>query len=144
VSLRGELQAIYSTHGKLTPGIVVEVARPKDHPLHSYVFDHNVKEAAEAWYRHRAHELITSVKIVYKEADETGPQRSVRAFHALQTEEGYVYEPVERIATDDFARKLLLTSMEREWKQLFDRYKEFEEFLSIVNTDIGSALGRRG
>ena len=45
--------------------------------------------------------------------------------------------PVERIATDDFARKLLLTSMEREWKQLFDRFKElFEEFLALVTLDI--------
>lgn len=136
MSLREELQAIYSTHGKLTPELVVETARPKNHPLHNYVFDRAVKDAAEAWYRHRAHELITSVKVVYKEADENGPPRSVRAFHALQTEEGYVYEPVERIATDDFARKLLLTSMEREWKQLFDRYKEFEEFLVVVSADL--------
>ncbi len=136
MNLREELQAIHSSHGKLTPEIVVETARPKNHPLHHHVFDRAPKEAAEAWYRSRAHELITSVKIVYKDADETGPQRSIRAFHALQTEEGFIYEPVERIATDDFARKLLLASMEREWKQLFDRYKEFEEFLAVVTADM--------
>lgn len=138
MSLREELQAIYAANGKLTPELVVQAARPKSHPLHAFVFDRNVKDAAEAWYRHRAHELISSVKIVYKEADENGPQRSVRAFHAIQTDEGFVYEPVERIAEDDFTRKLLLISMEREWKQLFDRYKEFEEFLAMVGADIAN------
>ena len=136
MNLRDELQAIYSAHGRLTPELVVEEARLKSHPLHSHVFDRPRNEAAEAWYKYRAHALITSVKIVYKEADDSGPERSVRAFHALQTEEGFIYEPVERIATDDFARKLLLTSMEREWKQLFDRFKEFEEFLALVTLDV--------
>lgn len=136
MNLREELQEIHSANGRLTPELVVEAARPDDHPLHNYVFDRDVPGAAEAWYRHRAHELITSVRIVFREADEAGPQRSIRAFHALQTEGGYIYEPVERIATDDFSRKLLLTSMEREWKQLFDRYKQFEEFLEIVSIDM--------
>ncbi len=139
MSLRDELQSIYATHGQLTPELVVQAARPEDHPLHSHVFDREPREAAEAWYRHRAHALITSVKVVYKEADENGPERSVRAFHAIQTEEGFKYEPVERFTSDDFARKLLLTSMEREWKQLFDRYKEFEEFLALVGADVSSA-----
>ena len=139
MSLRDELQTIYAKHGQLTPELVVQEARGKDHPLHSFVFDRPPGEAAEAWYRHRAHSLITKARVVYKEADETGPERSIRAFHALQTETGFVYEPIERVATDDFSRKLLLASMEREWKQLFDRYKEFEEFLVLVNTDVRSA-----
>lgn len=140
MTLRDELQAIYATHGQLTPELVVQEARASDHPLHSYVFDRDPREAAESWYRHRAHMLITKARVVYKEADETGPERSVRAFHALQTEMGYVYEPVERVATDDFSRRLLLASMEREWKQLFDRYKEFEEFLALAAADIEDAV----
>jgi hypothetical protein len=136
MTLREELQAIYAKHGQLTPELVVQEARDDSHPLHVYVFDREPGEAAEAWYRHRAHALITKVKVVYKEADENGPERSVRAFHALQTETGFTYEPVERFTSDDFARKLLLSSMEREWKQLFDRYKEFEEFLALVVADV--------
>lgn len=139
MTLREELQRIYDKHGKLTPELVVKTARKPAHPLHTHVFDRDVPEAAEAWYKQRAHQLITSVKVVYKEADETGPERSVRAFHAIQVEEGYTYEPIERIATDDFSKRLLLTSMEREWKQLFDRYKEFEEFLGLVRTDLEMA-----
>lgn len=139
MSLREELQAIHAKHGKLTPDLVVEEARSAEHPLHNHVFDRPPTEAAEAWYRHRAHALIASVKVVYKEADENGPERSVRAFHAVQTEQGYIYEPVDRFVHDGFSRRLLLTSMEREWKQLFDRYKEFEEFLELVKTDLEAA-----
>lgn len=140
MSLRDQLQAIYDEYGKLTPEIVVEAARPEDHPLHGRVFDRAPREAAEAWYRHRAHDLIQSVKAVYREADETGPERSIRAFHAVPKEDGYVYEPAEVIAADDFTRQLVLRGMEREWKQLLARYEQFEEFLSMVATDVGSRV----
>lgn len=136
MTLRDQLQQVYDQHGQLTPELVVEAARPKDHPLHARVFDRAPKQAAAAWYRHRAHELIQSVKVVYREADDAGPERSVRAFHCLRKEQGFVYEPVEVVATDEFSRSLLLRDMEREWKQLYARYEEFEEFLELVAGDV--------
>lgn len=138
-SLRDELQAVYDQHGKLTPELLVEAARPKGHPLHDRVFDRSTTEAAESWYRHRAHDLIQSVKIVYREAsEETGPELRVRAWHAVRSEgpEAFNYQPVEKVAADPFTRQLVLREMEREWKQLFDRYEKFEEFLAIVTTDV--------
>lgn len=132
MSLRDQLQAIYETHGRLTPELVVQAARPKDHPLHTAVFDRPVKEAAEAWYTERAHELIRSVRIIYRPADESGPERSVRAFHALRLEDGYSYEPAEKVATDEFMARLLMADMEREWTALRRRYEEFEEFWQLV------------
>jgi hypothetical protein len=135
--LRTELQSIYDEHDHLTPDLLVQVARDKRHPLHDRVFDRPVKEAAEAYYRARAHELIVSVRITYRDADETGPEKSVRAFHAIRTEKGHVYEPVEKIASDDFSRTLLLRDMEREWRQLYDRYEQFGEFLTMIREDIG-------
>lgn len=138
MSLRDHMQAIYEQHGKLTPELVVQAARPKSHPLHDRVFDRPPAEAAEAWYRGRAHELIQSVRVVYREADETGPERTVRAFHAVPSTgpEGFVYEPTEKVASDPFARRLVLSAMEREWRQLLSRYEAFEEFLSLVDGDL--------
>ncbi len=135
-SIRDHLQAIYEKHGVLTPELVVDEARSKKHPLHPYVFDRAAGEAAEAWYRHRAHELIRTVKVTY--GPEEAP-REVRAFHAVRQESGHVYEPVEKIASDEFLRELVLRDMEREWKQLFTRYQEFEEFLSMVRSDVVAA-----
>lgn len=138
MNLRDHLQEIYDQHGKLTPDLVVETARPKNHPLHSQVYDRAPREAAEAWYRHRAHELIQSVRVVYRKADEDGPSRNVRAFHAVRSDEAgsYVYEPVEKVAGDEFFRQLVLRDMEREWRQLFARYEQFEEFLRMVSSDL--------
>jgi hypothetical protein len=131
------LQAIYDEHGKLTPALVVAAARPKSHPLHGYVFDRAPREAAEAWYRHRAHELIQSVKITYS-APSSAERRCVRAYHCVRTEENeYVYEPAEKVAQDPFLRALVLRDMERDWKALYRRYGEFEEFVSLVLGDIG-------
>jgi hypothetical protein len=136
MSLRDELQVIYDQHGELTPELVVQEARSKKHPLHNRVFDRKPGEAAEAWYRYRAHELIQTVKVVYREADESGPERSVRAWHCVRGERGHVYEPVEKVAGDPFARQIVLRDMEREWRVLLGRYETFEEFLSMVSSDL--------
>lgn len=135
---RDYLQAIYDQHGRLTPELVVETARPDDHPLHAAVFDRPKGEAAEAWYRHRAHELIRSVSIVYR-TEENGKELRGRAFHCLRTEVGHVYEPAEVIASDPLKRQMVLRDMEREWRQLRARYGHFREFAEMVDRDMAVA-----
>jgi hypothetical protein len=134
MSLRDHLQAIYDQHGKLTPELVVEEARAKSHPLHAAVFDRTKGEAAEAWYRHKAHELIRRVKVVYKDADEES-QKSVRAFHAIKGDgpESFVYEPAERIVGDEFLFRLLMRNMESEQRQLARRQEEFLAYVSAYS-----------
>lgn len=133
--LRGELLAVRSQHGKLTPQLVVDVARDPEHPLHSR-FEWNDAAAGEAWRRQQAHEMIRKAKFTYREADEASPEKSVRAFHAVRTEGGHVFEPVEKVIDDPFTRRLVLADMEREWKALYQRYQEFEEFLALVRRDV--------
>jgi hypothetical protein len=128
---RDHLQAIYEEYGRLTPTLVVDVARPEDHPLHSAVFDRAPDDAAEAWYHHRAHELIRSVRISY-ESGPQGARRDIRQWHAVRAQDGNVYEPAEKIAADPFQRELLLRDMEREWKQMRARYAHMEEFIALV------------
>ncbi len=144
--LRSELQAVYDQHGKLTPELVVEVARAKKHPLHALVFDRPLAEAAEAYYRDRAHELIRSVKVVYREATDTAPEGTGRAWLAVRSEgpNEYVYEPAEKVATDDFTRRLVLRDMEREWRQLYFRYQGFAEFVALVTGDLEAEVAGPG
>jgi hypothetical protein len=136
--LRDELLTVRAQHGKLTPQIVVDTARDPGHPLHSR-FEWDDAVAGEAWRRQQAHELIRKAKVVYREADESQPEKSVRAFVAIRAEEGHVFDPVEEVAQDPFRRRLVLSDMEREWKALLARYKEFEEFLALVRRDVDAA-----
>lgn len=132
--IRDHLQAIYDEYGKLTPALVVEVASAKDHPLHDRIFDCKPAVAAARYYQERAHDLIQSVKVVYREPDSDGQERSVRAFHAVPSQgpDRFVYEPVEKVAQDPFLRELVKREMEREWRTLLARYEHFDEFLELV------------
>lgn len=138
MSLRDQLQAIYDERGKLTPAIVVEEAADESHPLHGR-FEWDDAVAGEAWRREQAHALIRSVRVVYKEADEKDPARSVRAYHAVRGDDGHTYEPVEKVAEDDFTRQIVLNGMRRDWESLRRRYAEFEEFVTMVRRDVDAA-----
>lgn len=131
--LRAELQKIYDLHGHITPAIVVEAARPKNHPLHLQVFDKDIRDAAEAYYRDRAHMLITTVRIAYKPDEK--PADTIRWFHAVRTEEGTVYHAADKIARDPLLAGIVLADMEREWRQLKNRYDEFTEFWEMIRRD---------
>lgn len=135
MNLRDELLAIRAKHGKLTPQLVVDEWRDESHPFHSRL-PWDDAAAAEAYRRTVAQELIRSVRITYREPTEKDASRSVRAFHAVRRDEGYAYEPAEEIAEDPFALKLLLADMEREWKALHRRYKDFAEFARMVKRDL--------
>lgn len=135
MSLRDQLLAIRDRHGQLTPAIVLDEAREPTHPLHDR-FEWDDAVAGEAWRRNQAHELIRSARVVYRPADDKSPERSVRAFHAVRNEKGYVYEPAEAVAADPFIAKLVLAEMQREWQTLKRRYEQFEEFHAMVRQDI--------
>lgn len=134
MSLRDQLQSVYDQHNQLTPALVVDVARDEEHPLHDR-FEWDNAIAGEAWRRQQAHELIRSVKIVYRKGDNLGPERSIRAFHAVRTDEGHVYKPTGEVVSDPFLTELVMRDMEREWKALKRRYDEFEEFWQMIRQD---------
>jgi hypothetical protein len=133
-SVRSQLLAIREKHGFLDPDVVVEEARDKNHPLHDRVFDRAPADAAHAWYRHRAHELIQSVRINYTTDDRP---KDVRAFIAVPRPDTRkpMYEPVEEVMLDDFTRQLVLTQMSREWRTLKARYGDLVEFADMISND---------
>jgi hypothetical protein len=135
MSLRDHLQSIYDAHQKLTPALLVDEARDEAHPLHDrFEWDDGV--AGESWRRQQAHELIRSVRIVYRKATKRAPERSVRAYHAVRKESGHVYEPAEKVASDPLLQQMVLRDMEREWRQLKARYGHFQEFIDMVRGDL--------
>jgi hypothetical protein len=134
VSLRDQLQAIYTEQGKLTPQLVVDTARDDSHPLHDR-FEWDDATAGEAYRRVQAQQLIRSVRIV-REAPAEQDETAVRAFHSISRPDGNTYVPIEEIAEDEFASAVVLRQAEREWKQLYRRYQHLGEFLGIVRADI--------
>lgn len=132
--LRAQLQTIYDKYGRLTAELVVEEARPPDHPLHDRVFDRTRKDAADAWYVHRAEELIRSVKVVYRKAD--GRRLDMRAFTPIRPEQPGVFDPLQVIVDDPRLMTLLLARMEREWKDMKRAYDAYEEFWGMVKKDV--------
>lgn len=138
MSLRDELQRIYDEHGRLTPAIVVDEARARTHPLHGR-FEWDNKVAGEAWRRQQAHELIRSVRVVYREATDTDPAADVREWHAVRGEDGHTYEPARKVAEDPLIAAMVLRDMEREWKALYRRYGNMQQFLELVRGDVGDA-----
>lgn len=136
--LYSHLLAIRTEHGELTPQLVVDAARDEAHPLHSR-FEWNDAVAGEAWRREQAHTLIQKAKIEFRPANDDGPPRLIRGFVAVPKPDGYAFDPVEEVAEDPFRRQLALNTMEREWKALFKRYQEYEEFFALVRLDLDAA-----
>lgn len=133
--LRDHMQAIYDKHGRLEPRLVVDEARDSGHPLHSR-FEWDDCVAAEKYRLDQAHDLITSIKIVFRGQSEPERQRTVRAFHAVRDAKGFAYEPTEKVVRDPVVREMVLGDMQREWKQLYERYKTFSEFAEMVQRDL--------
>lgn len=136
--LRSHLQTIHDDHGRLTPAIVVDVARDPAHPLHPRLeWDDAV--AGHAYRIDQAHRLIQSVTITYREPTQTSPGTTGRAFLAVRDESGWAYQPAHDVAANPIVAKLVASEMEREWRALRRRYEAFEEFWAMVAADLKAA-----
>jgi len=139
VTLRDALQTVYARHGKLTPQIVVDEARAAQDEAGQLLrgrLEWDDAVAGEAHRRQQAHEMIRSVRVVYREATDKKPEQSIRAFHAVRGNEGHVYEPLDKVSADPFLSRLVMADMEREWRQLKSRWEHFREFMEMVRRDV--------
>lgn len=132
-SLREHLQAIYAENGALTPRLVVDAARDPEHPLHDR-FEWDDSLAGEKYREQQARQLIRTVKVVEPVGDLD--EARVRAFHSVPRPDGQTYVPVEEVREDPFTRQLVLRTAEREFRQMFARYRHLREFLEVVQAAI--------
>lgn len=99
-TLRDWLRGIYEEHGRLTPELVRDAARPEDSPGRPHVFGLAPADAAEAHYLSRAHDLIRRVKVTVVERGTDAPRR-IRVWHAIPGREArYEYEPLDALRSD--------------------------------------------
>jgi len=135
VSLRDQLLAIHQAHGKLTPRLVVDAAKPAESPLHpQFEWDNNV--CGDKYRLLQAADLIRSVEVRF--TDSKGEKRSVREFWAVERREESGYQPLGEIVEDDIATKLLLKQAEREWKDLYERYQHLAGFVDLVKAYVAN------
>lgn len=133
-----DIRAVYDEHGRLTGQLVVDAWRDPSHPAHDRLeWDDAV--AGEAHRVQQAKDLIRICRVVYREAKGRYAERSVRQYHSVPTPSGpeaRSYEPADKVAEDPLLRQLVLRDMERDWRQLKDRYSRFDEFVEMVRRDL--------
>lgn len=134
--LRENLTSIYQQRKMLTPQIVVDESRPPDAPLHSR-FEWDDAEAGEAYRRVQAAGMIRSVQItVCPHPDKPAHEVRVRAFHAKREHNEYI--PAEIVRQSPELSALMLTEMEREWRQLRRKYEAHREFWTLIKSDLAA------
>lgn len=136
-TLRDHLQAIRDERGSLTAALIVDAARSPEHPLHSR-FEWDDSTAAEKWRLEQASQLLRVVKLP---PDPTRPG-DLRAFVAIKGTDTHraEYVPTEEAMADPFLSRLVLSSMNREWRVMKKRYGHMAEFAELILTDLKEAV----
>lgn len=138
-----ELRSIHARDGAVTPGAVVEAARPVDSRLHDE-FEWSNDEAARLYREEQARHLMRSVVVSYKKADGTKTE-PVRAFVKIvpsldddtleesiaDAMEPHVYLPVRTVVDEEALRRRWKTqamSALLSWRR---QYRDISEFARI-------------
>ena len=131
MNLKDELERVRLVHGVVTPATVLETATPEDDPLHNR-FEWDDEVAGEKHRLRQAHDLIRSVRVVYKR-DRHGP-RSLRAYVPMPQVNTYQpsYEPIQDVLNDKIKRRILFNQFERDLASLEARYGCLQEYADML------------
>lgn len=141
MSVGDQLQTIYDDNGAITPQIVVDTARDEEHPLHDhFIWDDSV--AGELYRCNQAAQMIRRVTI--RRTTPEGEDVITRAWVSRTEIEGHTqgeeatghYLPVGVVISSPDLRPKYEQAMEREWKALYTKYKEYQTFIAMVSADI--------
>jgi hypothetical protein len=141
VSVAQHLQSIYEQNNQITPQLVVDTARATEHPLHDqFVWDDSI--AGELYRCNQAAQMIRRVRITITTPE--GRDLSTRAFVSRTEIEGPIgdeprvgqYLPVQVVISSPDLRPKYEQAMEREWKALYAKYKDYQAFIAMVSADI--------
>lgn len=133
--LREELQRIYDDFNELTPKLVVDQARQKNHPLHTF-FEWDNKIAGEKYRENQARKLIGKVRIAKE--NKAGEMMSLRAFHSVSRADSPspTFMPLEEIVENPMTMQILLADMRREVAALKRRYGDMAQFEAIIRQEL--------
>lgn len=131
--LRDELAAIYNQHAALSPQLVVDAATPEDHPLHKY-FEWDDEKASRGYRLVQARTLIRSVRVTYKENEQTGEVSKVRAYVSTGQSGQPAYLPVEESAADPLIHRLVLRDFQRQIMALRRQFGHLQEYEQMMRT----------
>lgn len=123
-----ELERIRSTHGALTPNLVVQRASSPDSPLHE-AFEWEDEEAAREYRLSQARYLIRHV--VVKRIN-SKPVEAVRAFVQVEVAGERRYEPTQDALSDPFLRAQVLHRARSEMNSFIHKYSHLEELAGII------------
>lgn len=131
------LQKLEKKNGKLTPGIVVENARPENSPIHSY-FEWDDDAAADKYRLWQARQLIARVYIINDPKDEEDKLVKVRVFHSIdvsddeEADENRQYMNIVKIMSDDQLKEKLLEDALRDASFFMAKYNTLKELEPLM------------
>ena len=119
--------AIAERDGCCTPAALVELARPKAHPLHS-AFEWNNRIAAEQWRVQQARQAINSVRCVNAE----GKAEEAPAFVHIQVEgNGEGYAPLSVALTIPYQSAYVVEEALAALRGIRRRYQSISELAGV-------------
>ena len=124
------LEEVRSTYGGLTKQVVVEDAKSKNSPLHSY-FEWDDKKAATSYRENQAGELIRWLGVIVEKPD--GEEVLTRAFVSVIEQDERGYTSVAHAMSDNALRKQVLMNAWNELSSFKKKYEEYEELSSVFN-----------
>ncbi len=133
-------------NGELTPEDVLEDAKSKDSPLHSF-FEWSETEAARQYRLQQARGLIRAVVAIYTRDDK--PAVRQKAYVHISGPSSPHYREASQAMSQSDTRNLV---MKRAWSELQawkNRYRDLQEFaglfdvLDVIEEDFPESLGFR-
>lgn len=133
------LHELLSSHGKLTPQLVVKDARKKMSPLHEF-FEWDNDEAAKKFRLHQARMLMNSIELKVEVRNEKGKNNEikVRAFLNVKDEEQEerFYTSAEVVLSKEEYSKQIMQEALREiqyWRKKYSDLVELKPVFEVVD-----------
>jgi len=129
------LEEIERKKGCISPKVVVNAARDKSSPLHTY-FDWNDTRAAENYRLQQARGLINHLTVVINYDTGDVQKAFFNVSGSVDESKAFAYVNIERALTNkEFRRQVLQNAMNEivYWKTKYQEYSEFKGIVGAIN-----------
>lgn len=137
--LQKELKTLEAKYHYLTPAMVLDAAKSKNSPLHSF-FEWDNENAGEQYRLWQARQYITYVRVNIGEI-KTKAYESI-VVH-IKNKKHRRYLPIERILSDEEMYLQVVEGALREIQFWKSKYKMYRDLIEIVNADVEEKVKRK-